>query len=68
LNSFANKLTAKPTVKNVYLNAKKPKKRTGKTQKAKLITKVLLKNSNIFSAFLMSILLRKENENSSVIY
>lgn len=44
----------------MYLKAKKPKKKTGKTQKATLITKVLLKNSNILRVFLICILLRIE--------
>jgi hypothetical protein len=55
-----NKLTAKPTVKKVYLKAKTPRKRTGNTQKTKFITNVLLKNSNIFNAFLINVLSYKE--------
>jgi hypothetical protein len=42
------------------LKAKKPEKRIGTTQTAKLSAKVLLKNSNILSAFLMLVLLSKK--------
>jgi hypothetical protein len=44
----------------VYLKAEKPEKRIGTTQTAKLRAKVLLKNSNILSAFLILVLLSKE--------
>ncbi|MFQ3173476.1 MAG: hypothetical protein ACI9WT_001326 [Flavobacterium sp.] len=46
----------------MYLKAKKPEKRTGTTQTAKLRTKVLLKNSNIFSAFLIGVVSCKESK------
>jgi hypothetical protein len=46
----------------VYLKANKPKKRVGNRQKAKLITKVLLKNSNILSAFWIATVFSKENK------
>jgi hypothetical protein len=44
------------------LKAKKPEKRIGTTQTAKLRAKVLLKNSNILSAFLIGIVSCKESE------
>jgi hypothetical protein len=46
----------------VYLKAKKPKKSIGKTQTAKFTTKVLLKNSNILSAFLIDVVSCKESK------